>query len=131
ELDELVAWVGAQHDASAGEELEGIDPEARAPVDGGALDDSDAGRAAGRLDPEDDPLLLRLAQLLRGGLHRDAGRNGDDSRIAYDHIAIDEAQDLSAIGIQVLLDAAATHERPDGGPPLRSVTLAGDVSQRL
>jgi DNA helicase-2/ATP-dependent DNA helicase PcrA len=137
ELDETVEWVAAQNDEGAAEELAGIDPEARAPVDGGLLDDSAQGRASGRLDREDDPLFLRLAQLLRGALyhHRGPGsHDGDGALIEYDHIAIDEAQDYSAIGIQVLLEAAADHragDAPPGSTPLRSVTLAGDVAQRL
>jgi DNA helicase-2/ATP-dependent DNA helicase PcrA len=124
EIAETVAWVSAQLDVAAEEELAGVDPEARAPVDGGALDDSDRGRAAGRIDPEDDALLLRLVQLLEGGLYAP----GTGEPLAYDHVAIDEAQDLSAVQVKVLLDAAG---RGGGGPASRSVTIAGDVAQRL
>jgi DNA helicase-2/ATP-dependent DNA helicase PcrA len=131
EVRDLVEWVAAQHDVSASEELDGVDPEARVPVDGGLLDDTDRGRAAGRLDPEDDPILLRLAQLVRGGLYREMGRGGGgDAPIEYDHVAVDEAQDLSAIAVSLLLDAAVDHASGEG-PARRSVTLAGDVAQRL
>ena len=47
---------------------------------------------AGRFDDEDDPILLRLLQLKRGGL---VLPNGDDVR--YQHVAVDEAQDRSAL----------------------------------
>lgn len=130
EIADTVAWTAAQLDDSAEEELAGIDPEARRTVDGAALDDSERGRAGGRLDAEDDALLLRLAQLLHGALVPP----GHDA-ITFDHVAIDEAQDLSAIEIKVLLDATARAGEaapPLGGDPRgRSVTIAGDVAQRL
>ncbi len=124
EIAATVAWVSAQLAVPAEDELAGVDPEASTPVDGGALDDSERGRAAGRLDGEDDALLLRLAQLTRGALTPP----GANEPIAYDHVAIDEAQDLSAVQVKVLLDAAAS---VGGGPSSRSVTIAGDVAQRL
>jgi DNA helicase-2/ATP-dependent DNA helicase PcrA len=126
EIAELVRWAAAQGEEPAEEELKDVDPEARVPVDGGLLDETPHGRAAGCLDPEDDALVLRLAQLTWGGLYRE----GVPRPIRYDHLAIDEAQDLSAIDIQVLLATAAPHPGPDGRPTV-SVTLAGDVAQRL
>jgi len=90
-----------------------------AAVDGRAVDEDEI---AGRFDPNDDPILLRLVQLKRGGLiHK--GRE-----VRYEHVAIDEAQDRSAIEIKVLLEATAA---PDGDPARRSVTIAGDTAQRL
>ena len=75
-------------------------------------------------DPEDDPILLRLIQLKRGRL---IGHDGHE--VVYEHIAIDEAQDRSAIEVKVLLDATRVHETSDG--PRRSITIAGDTAQRL
>jgi DNA helicase-2/ATP-dependent DNA helicase PcrA len=46
----------------------------------------------------------------------------DGTPLAYDHVAIDEAQDLSAVEIKVLYEALS--ER-------RSLTVAGDVAQRV
>ena len=89
-------------------------------VDGRALDEDDP---AGRLDEEDDPLLLRLVQLRRGAL---TARDVDP--IEYAHVAIDEAQDRSAIEVQVLVEA--TRQEGDD-PAARSVTIAGDTAQRL
>ena len=78
---------------------------------------------AGKFDDEDDPILLRLVQLKRGGLHPPAG-----DELSWQHVAIDEAQDRSALEIKVLLEAV---HAPDGDSGKRSVTIAGDTAQRL
>ncbi len=82
-------------------------------VDGREVDD------LATLDREDDTLLLRLYQrlrgpLLRGGKHREALR--------YEHVLVDEAQDLSPVELAVVLGTLTG---------ARSLTLAGDVAQRL
>lgn len=89
------------------------DGEARRGVDGERL----AERA--RLDREDDALLLGLSQRLRGPLTR--GKNGNEP-ILYEHILVDEAQDLSPVELSVVLGAVS---------PGQSLTLAGDIQQRL
>jgi DNA helicase-2/ATP-dependent DNA helicase PcrA len=78
---------------------------------------------AGRFDDEDDPIMLRLVQLTRGHL---APPGGDE--IEYEHVAIDEAQDRSALEVKVLVEAVRA---PDNDPVKRSVTIAGDTAQRL
>jgi DNA helicase-2/ATP-dependent DNA helicase PcrA len=72
-----------------------------------------------RLDTEDDTLLLLLHQALRGHLTR-----GGTTRepIIYEHILVDEAQDLSPLELSVVLGTASK---------AKSVTLAGDVQQRM
>jgi DNA helicase-2/ATP-dependent DNA helicase PcrA len=67
------------------------------------------------LDWEDDALLLRLYQRLRGPLQR------QKEPLRYEHIFVDEAQDLSPLELSVVLNTA----RSD------CVTLAGDTAQRL
>jgi len=67
------------------------------------------------LDWEDDALLLRLYQRVRGPLQR------HKEPLRYEHIFVDEAQDLSPLELSVVLGTA----RGD------SVTLAGDTAQRL
>jgi DNA helicase-2/ATP-dependent DNA helicase PcrA len=89
-------------------------------VDGRDLDE---GSRSGLFDAEDDPILLRLIQLKRGAL---ASRK--TSAIGYSHIAIDEAQDRSAIEVKVLLDATES-ESPHSKD--KSVTIAGDTAQRI
>ncbi len=69
------------------------------------------------IDAEDEALLLRLWQLCRGPLPSDKGAS-----IAYNHIVVDEAQDLSPVELAILIHTA----RP-GSP----ITLAGDTAQRL
>jgi DNA helicase-2/ATP-dependent DNA helicase PcrA len=78
---------------------------------------------AGRFDDEDDPILLRLIQLKRGGL-----KVPDGDMIGYEHVAIDEAQDRSALEVKVLAEAV---HAPDGDVGKRSITIAGDTAQRL
>ncbi len=67
------------------------------------------------LDWEDDALLLRLYQRLRGPLLR------HKEPVRYEHVFIDEAQDLSPLELAGVLDTVHGE----------SVTLAGDVAQRL
>jgi DNA helicase-2/ATP-dependent DNA helicase PcrA len=68
------------------------------------------------LDREDDALLLRLFQTLRGPL------SGRRAALEYEHIFVDEAQDMSPVELAVVLDTAAEQQ---------SVTLAGDIAQKL
>lgn len=89
------------------------DRELRQGIDGRDVDDS------ARLDPEDDALLLRLSQRLRGPLTRNAASKDP---VIYEHILIDEAQDLSPVELSMVLGTVNRSE---------SVTLAGDVQQRL
>jgi DNA helicase II / ATP-dependent DNA helicase PcrA len=118
EVDALVSWTAhLLRDPADWTDDEGKPIES---VDGRALDEDDP---AGRLDEEDDPLLLRLVQLRRGGL---TARDGDP--IEYAHVAIDEAQDRSAIEVQVLVEATRKDGEDAGA---RSVTIAGDTAQRL
>jgi DNA helicase-2/ATP-dependent DNA helicase PcrA len=72
-----------------------------------------------KLDLEDDTLILRLSQRLRGPLTR-AATNKDP--LVYEHILVDEAQDLSPVELAVVLDCSSK---------ARSITLSGDVQQRL
>jgi DNA helicase II / ATP-dependent DNA helicase PcrA len=80
-------------------------------------DESDRGDEA-QLDAEDDTLLLRFYQRLRGPLLRP----GSQEALTYEHILIDEAQDLSPVELAVITQTVT------GG---QSITLAGDVAQRL
>lgn len=82
-------------------------------VDGRAVEDHV------RLDREDDALLLRLCQRMRGPLMRSIKAK---EPLVYEHVMVDETQDLSPVELAVVLDTVS---------PARSVTLAGDVAQRL
>ena len=73
------------------------------------------------LDREDDAILLRLVQRLRGPLVKHTG-NQKGERLRYEHMLLDEAQDLSPVELAVAIGCTSKN---------RSVTLAGDVAQRL
>jgi len=82
-------------------------------IDGRAVEDNVT------LDREDDALLLRLGQRLRGPLLR---HSKSREAIVYEHVFIDETQDLSPVELAVVLDCVS---------PAKCVTFAGDVAQRL
>jgi DNA helicase II / ATP-dependent DNA helicase PcrA len=121
DVDRLVAWVRRQ---LARPQKAPVDEEGNPVLDSEGqplgVDEDDP---AGRFDDEDDPILLRMVQLKRGGL---VPPGGDE--LSWQHVAIDEAQDRSALEIKVLLEAVRA---PDGDPAKRSVTIAGDTAQRL
>lgn len=79
------------------------------------------------LDAEDHAIILRLFQVVRGPL---VGIDGAPLGVA--HLFVDEVQDTSAVELKVLLDVAAGN-RDDGraDPTQLSVTLAGDMAQRM
>ena len=129
ELDAEPEPVREERDEDEAPELSGapsIDDEPRPPK-GEPDDDPDAAEkptarttrmlaANVGLDPEDDAILLRLLQLKYGGIFV----NG--KRFEYEHIVIDEAQDLAPLEVRVLLDCVS-----DG----QSVTIAGDRAQKM
>jgi DNA helicase-2/ATP-dependent DNA helicase PcrA len=121
EIRDTVEWCARQA-AGAMELFTDPDGSPIEAVDGQALDDDEPG---GRFDIEDDPILLRLIQLKRGRL---MGAGGVE--VQYEHVAIDEAQDRSAIEVKVLIEATRPHP-DDAGRPRRSITIAGDTAQRL
>ncbi|HSR96334.1 MAG TPA: ATP-binding domain-containing protein [Kofleriaceae bacterium] len=121
DIERVVAWMRRQ-----------LAKPQKAPVDedGNPVLDSegqpvgpDEDDPAGRFDDEDDPILLRLVQLKRGRLMPSGG-----DEMLWQHVAVDEAQDRSALEIKVLLEAVYA---PDDDPTKRSVTIAGDTAQRL
>jgi DNA helicase-2/ATP-dependent DNA helicase PcrA len=77
------------------------------------------------LDPEDDALLVRAYQLIRGEL-----RKGKQP-LVFEHLFVDEAQDLGPIDLGCLINVVAKHPVPGAAEPQPSVTLAGDTAQRL
>jgi DNA helicase II / ATP-dependent DNA helicase PcrA len=127
---------GAEADAAEHEAMqraalarEGVErgPGGAADLDAGEREPSDADGDGvleqdaipeAQLDLEDDTLLLRLHQRMRGPLLRPGGQEA----LSYEHILVDEAQDLSPVELAVLTQTVS------GG---QSITLAGDVAQRL
>jgi DNA helicase-2/ATP-dependent DNA helicase PcrA len=79
------------------------------------------------LDSEDHALILRLFQVMRGPLLDNEG-----AALNVSHLFVDEVQDCSPIELKVLLDVAAgTKEDGRADPTQLSVTLAGDMAQRM
>jgi len=68
------------------------------------------------LDGEDDAILLRLLQMKHGGIFMGS------KRVEYEHVVIDEAQDLCPLEVRVLLDCVTKGH---------SVTIAGDRAQKM
>jgi len=105
--------------ASSGREVpSGLRPNDDDDDDGGEDDDVIVSDAPIAIDHEDESLLLLLHQRLRGPLLSHRQREP----IEYEHILVDEAQDLSPVELGVVLGTTT---------PARSITLAGDVAQRL
>jgi DNA helicase-2/ATP-dependent DNA helicase PcrA len=98
--------------AAAGDNTDSASNEADAPEEEEPVEEA-------QLDAEDDTLLLRFSQRLKGPLLRPGG--GQEA-LSYEHILIDEAQDLSPVELAVITQTVS------GG---QSLTLAGDVAQRL
>jgi DNA helicase-2/ATP-dependent DNA helicase PcrA len=70
------------------------------------------------LDEEDDTLLLVLHQQILGPLRRKKGK-----LVQFHHLMIDEAQDFSPTEFELMISLTS--------PKRRSVTLAGDMDQRI
>ena len=126
ELERVCDWCtqqldgSIQREASTGEEnpfavLGSKDPDPYISLDG---HDERPSQRPGFLDRPDDALLAYLVLLKRGGLKPPAG----GKMIRYEHLVVDEAQDLSVMEIKVLLQCTSK---------IRSITLAGDTAQRM
>ncbi len=103
-------------DDDGGDRDEG--PARRQGMDGRAADEEEELGPA--LDAEDDALFLRLYQRVRGAIHGKGKQT-----LMYEHVFVDEVQDCAAIDLAVLVGCTNLV----GGE--RSMTLAGDVAQRL
>ena len=118
DIERMCAWVRRQ---LARPQTQPVDEEGNPVLDSqGEAVGPEEDDPAGKFDDEDDPLLLRLTQLVRGGLTPPGGEP-----IEYQHLAIDEAQDRSALEVKVLVEAVA------GEVDKKSVTIAGDTAQRI
>ena len=128
-IDQLTRWVsdqigpdGLATSAAQGAALPAKDADAPLPTPAQSPYISLDGRdermqeQGGRLDRTDDPLLLYLAMLKEGCL-RPPGKGA----IRYEHLVVDEAQDLSAVELKLFLSCTSK---------LRSITLTGDTAQR-
>ena len=121
DIERVVGWLRRQ---LAKPQAPPVDEEGKPVLDSeGRAVTADEDDPAGRFDDEDDPILLRLVQLKRGGL-----MTPDGDELGWEHVAIDEAQDRSALEVKVLVEGV---HAPDRDPAKRSITIAGDTAQRL
>jgi len=113
QLQRVLRWTGQQ----VGQLVDYLDPEDSEPERdaNGTLLLSDHRF----LDAEDDPLLLRLYQLRVGAI---PSRSKRGRPLRYQHIVVDEVQDLSPLEVRVLMDCLDEHN---------SMTLAGDTQQHV
>jgi DNA helicase-2/ATP-dependent DNA helicase PcrA len=114
DIETIIRWCGKKTAAFV-DWREGKDETAREP------DEDDAEvvfvpKSPPALDGEDDAVFVRLVQAKHGGLFIKG------NRFEYEHIVIDEAQDLCPLEIRVLLDCVTQG---------RSVTIAGDKAQKM
>lgn len=115
-------------------ETDSIDSERKRGVDNRDIEDDERAR----LDPEDDALLLRAYQKIKLELKKSV-----KAPLQYEHLFVDEAQDLSPIDLAVLLDCVRPMVEKSSGRTgrgedsdssalvHRSATLAGDTAQRI
>lgn len=118
ELEWCHSWCARRCDgvlAYRDERMEASQEEAGQPRGPKGVDGADENEIV-ELDIEDDALLLRLYQRLAGRL-----RSKRDV-LNYEHIFVDETQDLSPVELAVILDTVSKGQ---------SITLAGDVAQKL
>ena len=111
ELSQLIDTVKEQ--ASSPERYDDLDSEYQRGVDGRRLTSA---HLSGALDADDCAIILRIQQLLYGYLGRRKGR------FTYEHICVDESQDLSPLALKMLCASV---------PAKAPVTLAGDTAQRV
>jgi len=107
EIDEVHAWCSE----IVGRILDRGDAEGESGDDDDREEDDQP-----RLDSEDNAILLKLHQLKRGSLR------GPKGRLEYDHLMVDEVQDVSPLELAVLMELVGRN---------RPVTLAGDLAQRI
>lgn len=96
----------------------GSDEERFRAIDGRTVEEDE--ELANALDAEDDALLLRLHQRMRGPLH---GKG--KAPMSFEHVFVDEVQDCASIDLAVLVECTNVVAGE------RSMTLAGDTAQRL
>lgn len=119
ELERALAWCRLHCTRLLSELEEKEEPRTETAQDDayGAIDGAELEERA-TLDVEDDTLFLLLWQQLRGPIFGP----GSKEPLVYEHVLVDEAQDLSPLELSVVVSCTSK---------ARSLTLAGDVAQRL
>lgn len=116
-VTEVLAHTRVQFSRTTEQEFHDVDPERLQTVDGRRIDEGTPMQDADSLDVEDFAVLFELDRRKTGRV-----RGPDPGLRAYDHIVLDEAQELAPIELRVLGRAL----EPGG-----SITVAGDEAQQL
>ena len=116
-IGELLAHTRVQFSRTTEHALAHVDRERLQTLDGQPLDAGTPTALAETIDGEDFAVVFALHRRVSGG---DATRHGALAR--YQHVLLDEAQELAPIELELLGRAVA----PDG-----SVTVAGDGNQQV
>jgi hypothetical protein len=116
-IDDVVAHTRVQFTTTTERALAHVDAERLRTVDGKPIDAGTPLGDAGTIDPEDFAVVFALHRRITG---RDATRHGALSY--YQHVLLDEAQELAPIELELLGRAVA----PGG-----TVTVAGDGNQQF
>ncbi len=111
-IAEVLEHTHAQFELTSEEAFAHVDADRLVTLDGLRMDDATPAEVAGTLDAEDAPVLFALARA-RGERVR---------RATYDHIVVDEAQELASMELAAIAGAL------DRGGVL---TVAGDAHQQL
>lgn len=116
-IDEVLAHTRVQFTTTTERALRHVDADRLRALDGKPLDAGTPLADAGTIDVEDLAVVFALHRRMSGG---DATRHGALSR--YQHVLLDEAQELAPIELELLGRAIA----PDG-----AATVAGDERQQV
>ncbi len=116
-IDEVIAHTRLQFSATSEQALAHVDRERLRTLDGRRIDEGTPHADAGSIDVEDHAVVFGLHRACTG---TDATRHGALSR--YEHVLLDEAQELAPIELELLGRAVA----PGG-----TLTVAGDAAQQV
>lgn len=114
---EVVAHTRIQFSSTTERAMAHVDRERLRTLDGRPIDEGTPNAGAGTIDVEDFAVVFALHRAISGGA---ATRHGELSR--YQHVLLDEAQELAPIELELLGHAVA----PGG-----TVTVAGDGNQQV
>jgi DNA helicase IV len=114
---QVVAHTRLQFTASTEDAMAHVEAERLRTVDGKRIDEGTPMQDAGTMDVEDAAVLFEVQ---RGKTGRDATKHGSLAR--YDHIVVDEVQELAPIELTVL---GRAREREG------TITIAGDERQQI
>lgn len=116
-LGEIIAHTRLQFQEPSEKVYKGYDSDSLQTLDGEDLDSRTPEAIAGTIDVEDYAIMLEILKCKNGSLRSNKGKIKK-----YNHMILDEAQDLAQIDLSVLREALSK--------PI-SLTVAGDAAQQI